>query len=89
MLESKRADNYYRHGDSHGMNWEEALEIVVARTGHERYRSLCSDANLNQGRNSRDAYRELMIQKAAGEEPQAMPMTGSWSRCCGGNPYGD
>ena len=28
------------HGD--GMTWEEALETVVGRTKHERYRALCA-----------------------------------------------
>ena len=48
--------------DSHGMSWETALKSVVANTGHERYRVLCSDAWPDH-----EAYRALMIQMAGGE----------------------
>jgi hypothetical protein len=45
------------------MNWMTALEILVARTGHERYRVLCADDNPDV--DTRDAYRVLMIRLAS------------------------
>ena len=44
---------------------EEALDIIVGRTKHERYRWLCSEENGDV--ESRDAYRQLMIGRARGE----------------------
>jgi hypothetical protein len=41
------------------------LEAVVARTGHERFRWLTSDANPNPAH--RDAYRKLVARLARGE----------------------
>ena len=47
------------------LDWAEAIEIVVARTRHERLRWLCSDANPDVAQ--RDGYRRLMIELAEGE----------------------
>lgn len=44
------------------MTWESDLEIVVAKTGIERYRVLCSEYWANEAQ--RRAYRNLMIVKA-------------------------
>ena len=44
------------------MTLPEALDILVAHTGHERYRWLCSDDNPDQAQ--RDAYRRLVIEQA-------------------------
>lgn len=46
------------------MDWPEALEIVVARTGHERYRALCADDHPDH-----DIHRRRMIERATGEAP--------------------
>lgn len=51
------------------MTWQEALEVVVARTGHDRYRSLCSEDNPCP--HGRDAYRALVRAMAAGDHPPA------------------
>jgi hypothetical protein len=45
----------------------EDLEAVVARTGHERYRWLTSDANPDVAQ--RDAYRELVVRLAREDVP--------------------
>lgn len=45
------------------------LEAVVARTGHERYRFLTSDANLDA--ESREGYRRIVREIAAGRPPTA------------------
>lgn len=50
------------------MTWLDALEIVVARTGHVRYRWLCSDDNPDA--DQRDAYRIQVIAEACGEPPR-------------------
>jgi hypothetical protein len=42
-------------------NWEEALETVVRRTGHEVYRAQCAPDHPDHR-----AYRRLMLQIAAG-----------------------
>lgn len=52
------------------MTWTEALEIVVKRTGHERYRFLVSDANPDKW--GRDAYRLEMVRMADEPEPPAV-----------------
>lgn len=52
------------------MTWIEALDLVVARTRHGRYRWLCSDANPNT--RQRDAYRRAMLRKAGAPEPPPM-----------------
>ncbi|APW60494.1 hypothetical protein [Paludisphaera borealis] len=44
------------------------LETVVARTGHERYRWLTSDANTDVWQ--RDQYRALVVQLATGQPPE-------------------
>jgi hypothetical protein len=51
------------HGD--GMNWEQALDIVVSRTEHSRYRQLCEDSHPDH-----EAYRALVISQATGEKPK-------------------
>ena len=51
------------------MDWREALEIVVGRTKHERYRELCADDHPN-----REMWRAKMVEKATGEPtPAAYP----------------
>ena len=47
------------------MTWTEALEIVVARTKHERYRVLCSDDHRD-----REIWRARLISHATGEPIQ-------------------
>jgi hypothetical protein len=51
------------------MTLAEALDIVVERTHHERYRWLCSDDNPDAAQ--RDGYRRLVMQQMT-DEP-AMP----------------
>jgi hypothetical protein len=46
------------------MTWEEALDLIVARTGHHRYRDLCADTWPDHA-----AYRALVIRLATGEPP--------------------
>lgn len=46
------------------MDYLSALDIVVARTRHERYRWLCSDDNPNIAQ--RNSYREFVIREANG-----------------------
>lgn len=52
------------------MTYLEALEIVIARTKHERYRWLCSDENLDAPQ--REGYRRqvLMLAGEPHQEPQ-------------------
>ncbi len=72
------------------MNWEEALEIVVRRTKHERYRVLCDEGNPDI--EQRDEMRAMMIRKALNEPdpPPFIPpeMTEAELKallgCCGG-----
>lgn len=52
------------------MEWLDALEAVVARTGVERYRHLCSDESPAE---SRDAYRALMVRLASSPPPSHAP----------------
>jgi hypothetical protein len=52
------------------MTWERGLEVVVARTRHERLRWLRSHDNPDV--EQRDAYRRLMVEQAGGN-PAAMP----------------
>lgn len=49
------------------MTWQDALESVIARTKHDRYRWLCSDANPD--RESRDASRRLVLERAGQPAP--------------------
>ena len=53
------------------MTWQDALELVVARTGHEAYRRLCADDNPDA--RQRDGYRRVVVKKAGGEVPAAYP----------------
>lgn len=54
------------------MTWQAALETVVAATGHQRYRELCSDDNADV--EQRDAYRANVVRRASGAEaPAATP----------------
>jgi hypothetical protein len=46
------------------MTWERALDLVVARTGHSRYRVLCAEDNPDVAQ--RDAYRRLVVSEATG-----------------------
>ncbi len=52
------------------MTLTEALDIVVSRTRHERFRWLCSDENPDEF--SRERYRAIVMAQAAGT-PQEMP----------------
>ena len=56
------------------MSWESALDCVVARTGHERFRQLCSDASPGHA-----GYRRLMIRMAGGNvaDPAPIPLAES------------
>jgi hypothetical protein len=49
------------------MTLADALDIQIARTGHARYRWLCSEDNPDHAQ--RDAYRRLVIQQASGPWP--------------------
>ena len=49
------------------MMLDDALEIVIARTNHERYRWLCSDDNSNISQ--RDGYRVQVLLLAGYEFP--------------------
>jgi len=51
------------------MDWEEALKIVVQRTGHERYRELCSDLHPDH-----DSWRSRMIDKVDGRDNAYPPL---------------
>lgn len=46
------------------VDWREALESVVARTRHERFRALCADDHPD-----REAWRQQVISMATGEPP--------------------
>jgi hypothetical protein len=52
------------------MTWREALGAVVARTGHERYRWLCSDDNPDVVQ--RESYRRSMLDQC-GQAPSYPP----------------
>jgi hypothetical protein len=43
------------------MSWEDALDLVVAVTGHARYRALCADTHPD-----RDIWRRRMLEQAQG-----------------------
>jgi hypothetical protein len=47
--------------DDNVVSWQDALEVVVARTKHERYRVLCSGSWPDH-----ESYRQLMIEQATG-----------------------
>ena len=48
--------------NDHEMGWRDALEIVVTRTGHHRFRQLCSDDNPDI--EQRDGMRMLVVAEA-------------------------
>ena|SRR5208283_5166075 len=50
------------------MTWESSLEIVVARTQHERFRVVCSEAWPDH-----EAYRALVISLETGQKPIEYP----------------
>src|SRR5208283_887509 len=50
------------------MTWESSLETVVARTQHERFRVVCSEAWPDH-----EAYRALVISLETGQEPLEYP----------------
>ena len=54
------------------MTWDLALTAVIALTGHERFRWLCSEDNPDA--DQRDGYRRLVIQLAGGEAESAPPL---------------
>ena len=73
------------------MTLEEAIEVVVARTKHERYRWLCSDENPDAW--SREGYRLLMLELAGAPAPTPTPTpedlalrayVAKHGGCCGG-----
>lgn len=48
------------------MDWTEALEVVIERTKHERYRDLCAETHP-----SHERFRAEMIRQATGQSPAA------------------
>lgn len=55
------------------MNWTEALEIVVGRTGHEAYRAACADDHPQH-----EVWRARMVAKATGiKSDPAYPSLGT------------
>jgi hypothetical protein len=52
------------------MTWQDALEIVVARTGHQRYRALCDHSHPDHG-----GYRELVLTLAGQPPPRPRSAT--------------
>lgn len=73
------------------MTWQDARDIVIRHTGHERYRHLCSQDNTLKPPNGPEEYRALMIQRAhelEGTEPATTPMQGviTFVPCCPGPP---
>ena len=50
------------------LTWEQALEIVVARTGHEAYRRHCADDHPEHA-----IWRKRMVEKATGQAPVSLP----------------
>jgi hypothetical protein len=73
--------------DDNRMTIEHALDLVVARTGHIRYRWLCSDENPNV--EQREGYRRVVLAKASGQriKPIAVdygdPPPARKGGCCG------
>ena len=53
------------------MTLREALDIVIARTGHQRFRFLTSEANPDT--TAREAYRALVLHLASHEPGRAAP----------------
>ena len=74
------------------MTLTQALDIVIDRTGHERFRFLCSEANPD--RDTREGYRALVLDMAEGRAPSpparselrtaAQPIPFKPGSCCGG-----
>jgi hypothetical protein len=74
------------------MTLAQALDLVVARTGHDRYRWLCSAANPDA--EQREAYRRLVLDLADGKLPPPRPVAlraeaepirwAPLGGCCGG-----
>jgi hypothetical protein len=54
------------------MTLAEAVEIIVRRTRHGRYRWLCSDKNPDIAQ--RDGYRALVLRMAGEPEPPPQPV---------------
>jgi hypothetical protein len=52
-------------------DWGPALEAFVARTGFERFRWLCSDANRHGPPFSRESYRRFVAGATAGRDGTA------------------
>jgi len=50
------------------MHWREALDLAVARTGHERYRALCDDAHPDH-----EAWRLTVLALAGEPVPAGFP----------------
>jgi hypothetical protein len=50
------------------MEWFEAVDVMVTRTGHERFRWLCSEENPDEGQ--RDGYRYQVVAMATGTPPE-------------------
>ena len=46
------------------MIWEEALELAVAQTGHERFRILCADSWPDH-----ESYRRVVLRLAGAPDP--------------------
>lgn len=44
------------------MDWQQALELIVARAGHARYRDLCDESHPDH-----TIWRARMIERATGE----------------------
>jgi hypothetical protein len=63
------------------MTYVEALDIVVARTRHERFRELCADGHPDHG-----AWRAEMIRRAGGVEayPSLVTQAGSALKAAAG-----
>jgi hypothetical protein len=46
------------------MSWEEALEVVVARTRNERFRTVCGEDHPDH-----EVWRRKVVEKATGQAP--------------------
>jgi hypothetical protein len=46
------------------MTIDEAIDVVIARSGHAAYRALCAEDNPNRAQ--RDAYRKIVLRRARG-----------------------
>jgi hypothetical protein len=57
------------------MEWPEAIEVVISRTKHTRFRWLCSEENPDA--QARLGYRRQMVEMATGTrlppEPEVFP----------------